>query len=726
MNLRRSNQTQPLRYLAWIACSVVAVLCGCQTATAVIVARGAPEAEESWTNRFVHAYAYWASSEVHQLSRDQRTFRSRIQSLPPYSPQMNLGAGFHSEFSEDPFSIHWVQIDLGREFEIEMIALVPTYIRRDDANVLGYGFPRQFRVDVSNDPSFETSTRVYETPADSPNPGKYPHLIPDVKAKGRFVRVTCTELSMEGDHAFFALGEIIVLSGNRNVALWRPLTASDTEEAELRWSIDYLVDEISVLPLATYRQLSPTDGYQSVGFTSVDQNIEVIVDLLETKPIDEIRLIPALPLNRPDIPGWGFPVDFRVEAMQTRDDLEPTVIYDSRNQEFRHSMHRPLIIPVASRDYFLRQEDRSLGSTNPVWDMPAIPLDARFVRVVASKLDGRIKPYHFALAELQVFANGHNVAYEKPITVNVDGSTAEPVDADGAASGFAARWDPAHLTDGFGSRRRLMDLSDWLNELDELRLTEAKLAQIDQSLQAAVSRVWSLNIWSATMVLSISLLLVIVYNRRLRHRYRRHAEQLRNQIASDLHDDIGSNLGTIGLLCESVSKGDLTNNERRSLKDIREIAIETSDAMRDILWIIDPASTRLENFVGRLRSVTARLLTDQQAVFKAPEHLPEWVIPLAWRRNVFLSVKEVLHNAAKHSQCETVEVSVAVERNRFEMRIHDDGIGFDLNSQKRGFGIRNVGRRLRELGGTVEYEPVVGEGTTVFLQAPLPLQLNTN
>jgi signal transduction histidine kinase len=633
---------------------------------------------------------------------------------------MNLGAGFHSEFTEDPFSVHWVQIDLGKEYSIDTIALVPTYVRRDDANVWGYGFPRQFYIEVSNDPNFETSTRIYETPADAPNPGKYPLLIPGVVVRGRYIRLTCTELAMEGDHAFFALGEMIVLSGMRNVALWRPLTASDTEEAELRWSIEYLVDEISLLPLSTYRQLSPTDGFQSKAFDDVEQEIEVVVDLGQVLPVDEVRLVPALPLHRPDIPGWGFPVDFQVDLLQTLDDSEPVVIYDSRNQEFRHSMHRPMVIPVASREYFLRQEDTALGAMQSQWELPAVPVDARYVRIRAKKLDGRIRPYYFALAELQVYSGSINVARDRPVSVSAEG-----LPKPGSREKSSSRWDPSYLTDGFGSRRRLMELSQWLFELEELRLLEARSTRIDGALQAAVADIWRWFVWSVGILMSTALAFVIVYNSRLRYQYRRHAERLRNQIASDLHDDIGSNLGTIGLLCESVSKGQLTDQEKRSLVDIREIAVETSDAMRDILWIIDPASTRLEDFVGRLRSVTNRLLTSQESVFTVPESLPECAIPLAWRRNMFLSVKEVLHNAAKHSQCETVKIAVVVERNRFDMRIQDDGVGFDLDARSRGFGIRNVRRRLRELGGVVKFEPVVGEGTTVLLQAPLPLQLST-
>lgn len=665
-------------------------------------------------SRLVHCYTYWASVEVRDLRNEMVSVRSRIQSLPPFSPQMNLIAGFHSGYAESQSAEQWVQVDLGHSAKIDMVVLIPAYVRRDDVNVAGYGFPKRFRVEVSDDPSFETSRVIFKADQrDVVNPGKYPFLIDELSnVQGRFVRLTCTRLAMDGDHAFFALGELAVISGTRNIALWRPLTADSAVEATLRWSAEYLVDGVSALPLPTYRQLSPTDGYQSAPIEDDQGDIAVLIDLEQSHPIDEVRLIPALPLNRPDIPGWGFPTRFRVELLPSLDE-PPTVIFENA-EEIRFWTQGAFVIPTGSRSYFLARPPRSLAAKDPPWELPPEPIEARYVRIISLELDRRVRPSYFALAEVQVYADGTNVAADKPVEVRNGGAAYEPT----------SRWGERFLTDEYTSRRKLKELPAWLTELDELRRAEAQLARANQAYAAAVSKVWSLNLWSAAAALCASLFWAMAFNYQLRRRHRTIADGLRKQIASDLHDDIGSNLGTIGLLCESVNRSHLTESEQQSLNEIREIAVETGDAMRDILWIIDPSSTRLEDFVGRLRQIANRLLPTKTVLFESPASIPTAEITLAWRRNVFLSIKEILHNAAKHSRAETVSIQVVLPPGEFQMRIRDDGVGFDpVARAASGFGLRNIARRLEELGGAVEYESTKNEGTTVQIRAPLPVIL---
>ncbi|KAA0262490.1 MAG: sensor histidine kinase, partial [Chlorobiota bacterium] len=88
------------------------------------------------------------------------------------------------------------------------------------------------------------------------------------------------------------------------------------------------------------------------------------------------------------------------------------------------------------------------------------------------------------------------------------------------------------------------------------------------------------------------------------------------------------------------------------------------------------------------------------------------------RRNLYLSVKEALLNAVKHSGAGMIKISVEAEPGRIEIRITDDGKGFRMESQAEklgGNGLTNIRKRCEEIGATSLIESSEGGGTTVMI-----------
>jgi mono/diheme cytochrome c family protein len=170
--------------------------------------------------------------------------------------------GYHSALSSDMMRTKWVQVDLGKRIAVKEIIYVGCH---DDFNNIGagFGFPLRFKVELSDDPQFQSSviTIVDHTAADVPNPGTEPQTVAADGKEGRFVRVTATKLAPRQGDFMFALAELSVIdeAGN-NVALNAPVTALDTIEAPPRWSMKNLVDGIASprvtrLPAAELAQL---------------------------------------------------------------------------------------------------------------------------------------------------------------------------------------------------------------------------------------------------------------------------------------------------------------------------------------------------------------------------------------------------------------------------------------------------------------------------------------
>jgi signal transduction histidine kinase len=654
-------------------------------------------------------YARWVSSNVENLYREAAATENRINQLPRYEPQYNLRAGFHSRYASSAEEAQWVQVDLGASLPIEMIALVPACVQLDDRFVNGFGFPKQFRVEVSENFDGKDATLLFDSKSHTLEPpAAYPLLLADLVAKGRYVRVTCTELPTDGEHWFFALSELLVVSGKRNVACWRPVASSGAIETDLRWSAVYLVDAISALPIPAGLTASPSDGYLSAPQRAADAEQWVEIDLGQLYPVEEVQLHPARPLDQPDVPGWGFPSSFTVQLKRTADDEAPVTLYDCSQTELRHWLHLPLVIPVGSRQCFLPGAPY-LAAENPRTELPVEPIAARYVRLNVQRLDSRSQPFVLALAEIQVYTVSENVALHKPVTAS------SVADENGGS-----RWSLSFLNDGYGSRRELLELPHWLRQINERRQFERRLASIEREIESATEIVWRRSVWIASSFLALALCVTTGYGYQVRRTHRRQTERLRQQIASDLHDDIGSNLGTIALLCETLASGEPSPERQETLREIREIAMDTGDAMRDIIWIMAPEDTRLEDFVSRLRQMATRLLPNHEVSVDCVRSLPASKVPLSWRRNVFLALKELLHNIAKHARAKQVKMTIDCIPGKLLVTLRDDGVGMGpSNKAGKGLGIKNVQRRLADLGGSMTYSSEPGGGATSSIQVPI-------
>jgi hypothetical protein len=141
--------------------------------------------------------------------------------------------------------VQWVQVDLGSARSLERVVLHPSYHNdpRMGGWIKGYGFPRRFRVEVSDDPTFATCTVIADhSQADFPNPGHTPVSFGAAGARGRYIRFTATRLyPRPGISYCLTLAELEVFSGGANAALDCPVAVRDGYEGS-GWGRVHLTD----------------------------------------------------------------------------------------------------------------------------------------------------------------------------------------------------------------------------------------------------------------------------------------------------------------------------------------------------------------------------------------------------------------------------------------------------------------------------------------------------
>ena len=649
----------------------------------------------------------WFHPDISRLSEEAADLADRLKGLPTYSPQQPFRTGYHSQYVDTPDVAQWVQVDLGAVVNFDKIVIAPVYVTQNEEEIIsGYGFPKRFRIEVADDPECTQSQLLVDlTDSDVPNPGVYPLQIGTPAAQGRYVRITFTHLATEDLHHFVAIGELMVISGARNIAFFRPVEASSSIEADLRWSTRYLVDEFSVLSAPLGHAPSPSDGFKWQGTGKFPRSITI--DLQQPYEVEEVRLYPAQPSDTPGAPGWGFPNSFRIELSETADFQSPVPILDFSDFGLRHWTDRPLIVPTGARDHFTWSIPKAQKAR---WKIdPAVQsIKAQYVRITSTKGDVRFQPPTVAFSEIQVYAGDENVAEKATV-----------IAAAGSDSLAESRWSRAALVDGYTSRFQLMELSTWLERIDQRRNYETRLAKVTRDLATAREQFESqFRLFGGSFLVAIvtTLLVVIV---RQRSRLQRETRKLRERIASDLHDDIGSNLGTIALMSRSIlNQDDVSEDLHQDLEEISQIATDTSDSMRDILWLIKPQPLTLEEFVSQMRQVAQRMLGHRQLTFTAPTSFAIQTVDIVWRRNLFLSFKELLHNIQRHSEATSIAIDLQIAKGAIKIDICHDGIPFDPEHASEGRGLPNIRNRMSELQGSVDYgEP---NSQRIRIYAPLP------
>ncbi len=196
-------------------------------------------------------------------------------------------------------------------------------------------------------------------------------------------------------------------------------------------------------------------------------------------------------------------------------------------------------------------------------------------------------------------------------------------------------------------------------------------------------------------------------------------EKMRNNIARDLHDDMGSTLSSINI----ISKVAMENPDEKvklgeHLKKIHENSGFILENMSDIVWTINPVNDTLEKVLFKMKEFAADILEplNIQYSFSEAGQFHNTRLGLQTRKDLYLIFKEAINNAAKYSRCTRIDISVNGNDRVIDMQIMDNGDGFDRRLVKNGNGLKNMEERARQLKGQLSIVSERGKGTTIGIR----------
>ena len=233
----------------------------------------------------------------------------------------------------------------------------------------------------------------------------------------------------------------------------------------------------------------------------------------------------------------------------------------------------------------------------------------------------------------------------------------------------------------------------------------------------------NLYTWLFVVLFLISVIIAFILYKRYQLKQKLKEVELRNKIASDLHDDVGSTLSSIRMYSGIVSNQIKETNPAsiELLDKISNNSKEMIENMSDIVWMIKPGNDEFKNIENRMLNFANELCTSAGINFEFSKDpsVDSLQISMEQRRDIYLIFKEAVNNAVKYSGCHSIRTGIGLQQHKLQLLISDDGIGFNTSLLKKGNGLSNMQKRAEAHKGIFTIHSEKNEGTEIMVSFPV-------
>ncbi len=195
----------------------------------------------------------------------------------------------------------------------------------------------------------------------------------------------------------------------------------------------------------------------------------------------------------------------------------------------------------------------------------------------------------------------------------------------------------------------------------------------------------------------------------------------RQRLARELHDAVSQQLFAISMTATALGRtlDKDPQQSRRQVSLIEEMASVAQSEMRALLLHLRPVHLEGKQLVQGLTDLLNEM---KQKVpldidFDMDEHIH---LNKGVEDHLFRIAQEALSNTLRHAKASKLEIRLYERSDSIRMTIRDDGVGFDLDKQKKvSYGLASMEERVNEIGGTMQIITAPGKGTRIDIRVPI-------
>ncbi|HEN4675389.1 TPA: sensor histidine kinase [Streptococcus agalactiae] len=198
-------------------------------------------------------------------------------------------------------------------------------------------------------------------------------------------------------------------------------------------------------------------------------------------------------------------------------------------------------------------------------------------------------------------------------------------------------------------------------------------------------------------------------------------KQERKRIARDLHDTVSQDLFAASMvlsgIVQNVSQLDV-DQVGSQLLAVEEMLQHAQNDLRILLLHLRPVELENKTLSEGFRMILKEL-TDKSDI-EVVYHESILTLPKKIEDNIFRIGQEFISNTLKHSQASRLEVYLNQTENELQLKMIDNGIGFDMDSvYDLSYGLKNIEDRVEDLAGNLQLLSQPGKGVAMDIRLPL-------
>jgi signal transduction histidine kinase len=224
---------------------------------------------------------------------------------------------------------------------------------------------------------------------------------------------------------------------------------------------------------------------------------------------------------------------------------------------------------------------------------------------------------------------------------------------------------------------------------------------------------WYQTWWFYSLIaLTVAAILYALYRYRIAQIKKQH--EIRKNIATDLHDDLGSTLNSVKVFTNLAISG---VKQEESLQQVKDNLTEATMSLRDMIWVLDDSLDTVDELITRLKqfAIPVAAASNIAAIIKADSEVNSRQLTKEEKRNLFLICKEAINNSIKYSGASGIDFTITASGKKIQIAVADNGKGFNVNEVKKGYGLKNMQYRAGQIKYKVTLISSPGNGTQITI-----------
>lgn len=630
--------------------------------------------------------------QSYQANADRlKKIDTELSSLPiPYGGEPTGSGGYITRWQSSAFNKARVKFEWDEAVKIDAVALAPLRLYLgDEAGLTENAYwPGKIQIRALVGETLVSVADLVETQQEIRN--SLPELVSFAPIETTQIDISFTNLPKRIGNNQYAGGfsEIFIFSGKANIAPRATLNAYQSRDGHRVYSKTYLTDEQT--PLGLPEQGPRISGGLGLTIHTKDRIHTpprlFELEYLEDQLIDAVRIDPGIIYK----PGQAFPVRFTVELLDASNNvLQSDDTY--RDTPFRNPGLNPYTVHFPETT-------------------------ARMVRlsfIESSQPTERSRPW-IQISEVTPLYQG--IPLQRTVTL-AKAQNSRPQYPEGLSdpSGIRLFWSDQSAYDGMTQSGKLLTHREWLEGLNRRQRLLEERKELVATQEVTLNKVRGYLFWVTIGLVLLIICSALYFTIHHRLKVRREMRDTRERIASDLHDDVGSNLGTINLhtefLMDHIEEPELTER----LKAIFKLAKESTFGLREVLHTTAPRIGRAQSLLAHIEELTELSLFNTQYTLQLDPAINRAFSSPLLRKGLLLYYKEALYNIQHHAECTQVTISLQQSGDKIELIISDNGIGMTETKLATKSTLRTLKLRANNLNGTLTIKSEINQGTTLRL-----------